>query len=166
MNLYDVAYTQCGRVMRSAQQWDWCTSQVSRLESRSRENVSSLFSCKSFTDGPAHILQCYSKASLNWVQFEHASCTTARPGTVGFCCARTRNANLGSCMNVTYPTSCVKCLILLFDFKEIWSLWTFSVEVHMSIFAEILTQWEPSCSMRTDIYDEANSRFSLFYESA
>jgi len=27
-------------------------------------------------------------------------------------------------------------------------------------------QWEPSCSVRTDRHDEANSRFSLFCERA
>jgi hypothetical protein len=124
MNLYDVAYTERGHVVWSVQPWDWRTSQVSPLESRLRGNVRSLFSCKLFTHRPANILQCYSKAPIIWVQFELASCTTARPGTRGFCCARTMNTSLGLCMNVTYHTSCVKCPILLLDFNEIWSLWT------------------------------------------
>jgi hypothetical protein len=150
MNLYDVAYKQWGLVMWSVQPWDWRTSQVSPFESRLRGNGSSLFSCKSFTHRPAHILKCYSKhLPVKWVQFELASCTTARPGTHGFCYARTVNTSLGSCMNVTYPTSCVKCATLLFDFNEIWSLWIFLWRF-IRQFSRKSFQWGPSCFMRTD----------------
>ena len=101
------------------------------------------------THRPAHILQCYSKAPIKWVQFELASSTTTRPGTHGFSYARTMNTSLGSCMNVTYPTSCVQYLILLFDFNEIWSLWTFLWRITCQFLRKSF-QWEPRCSMRTD----------------
>jgi len=60
----------------------------------------------------------------------------------------------------------VKYRLLLSDFKEIWF---FSRDLRKILKYQIpwkSVQWEPSCSMRTDGHDEANSRFSEFCERA
>ena len=60
----------------------------------------------------------------------------------------------------------IKYPLFLLDFNEILNCWT---DCRESIKYQVLSksiQWEPSCSMRTDGNDEANSRFSQYCERA
>ena len=60
----------------------------------------------------------------------------------------------------------VKCRLFLSYFKQTWIFSTDCRKVLKHQTSRKSVQWEPSCSMRTDGPDEANSQFSQFYESA
>ena len=56
--------------------------------------------------------------------------------------------------------------VTLVRFQYTWIFWTdFQNNPQTSNFIKSV-QWEPSCSMQTNRYDEANSRFSKICESA
>ena len=58
----------------------------------------------------------------------------------------------------------VRCLLFLSAFNDIWifskKVWT--ILKYQISFKSV--QWQPSCSLRTDRHDGANSRFSQFCE--
>jgi hypothetical protein len=60
----------------------------------------------------------------------------------------------------------VKCLLLLSDFNEIWFLTDFAKKILKYKISWKPVQWEPSCCMRRDGHDEANSRLSQICECA
>jgi hypothetical protein len=56
----------------------------------------------------------------------------------------------------------VKYRLFLSDFHQIWIFWTDFLKKIKCRFSWKFVQWEPSCSMRTDVHDEASSPFSQF----
>jgi len=70
-----------------------------------------------------------------------------------------------------YCYECTYCINLHVKYPIFWSdfnyTWNFSTYFWKTFKYQILwksVQWEQSCSMRTDRHDEANIRFSQFYE--